>query len=106
VLGLVSLAGCRSVSPERLQQWKGSPEGRERLVEALRDPSVSVALRAQAAAALTEVGYVDRVESAVAGIPLEDRGQLIPAVSAQVTPLLDARDPAQAWDAREALLAL
>src|SRR5439155_18556261 len=75
-------------------------------VEALRDGSVAVPLRARAAAALTEVGWVDRVESAVAGMPLDERGRLIPAIATEVAPQVDARDAGQAWDARETLLAL
>jgi hypothetical protein len=103
--GLLALAGCRSVTTERIATWKATPEGRERLVQAVRDPAVPVERRAEAAAALTEVGSVDRVESAIAGIPLDDRAQLIPAV----VPLV-ARDlgdgGARGWEAREALYAL
>jgi hypothetical protein len=105
-LGLLCLAGCRSPSPERLQAWKATPDGRERLVETLRDGSVAVPLRAQAAAALTEVGWVDRVESAVAGMPFDERARLIPAIAGQVARIADAPDAAQAWDAREVLMAL
>jgi hypothetical protein len=106
VLALLCLAGCGSVSPERVQAWKATPEGRERLVGALRDSSLAVPLRAQAAAALTEVGWVDRVESAVAGMPFDERGPLIVAIPPLVAPGLDSPQAAQAWDAREALLVL
>src|SRR5256885_7524509 len=106
VVAVLSLAGCHPVSPERLQAWKATPEGRERLVQTLRDGSVAVPLRAQAAAALTEVGWVDRVESAVAGMQLDERGRVIPAIATQVAPQVDARDAGQAWDARETLLAV
>jgi HEAT repeat protein len=96
-------AGCHSVSPERIQAWKATPEGGEHLVEALRDTRVDLPLRAQAAAALTEMGWPDRVESAVGGASFEDRARLIPAIANQVAPLLEA---APRWDAREVLLAL
>jgi hypothetical protein len=100
------LFGCGAPSAERVQSWKATPEGRERLVATLRDAAVPVPLRAQAAAALTEVGWVDRVESAVAGMPLDQRAPLVPALASAVAPQLDARDAGQAWDAREVLLAL
>jgi hypothetical protein len=106
VLGLVCLAGCRSASPERLQAWKATPEGRERLVETLRDGAVAVPLRAQAAGALVEVGWGDRVEPAVAGAPFEERARLIPALAAEVAHGLDAADANRAWESREVLLAL
>lgn len=72
--------GCRSVSADRIAAWKATPEGREKLVQALRDPAVPVERRAEAAAALTEVGWIDRMESAVAAMPIDDRAQLIPVV--------------------------
>jgi hypothetical protein len=99
------LLGCGSATPERIATWKTTPEGREKLVQALRDPGVPVERRAEAAAALTEVGWVDRMESAIAAIPLDDRARLIPLV----VPLV-ARDladgGARGWEAREALFAL
>src|SRR5437764_15345955 len=78
---LLPLGGCRSVTSERIARWKTTDEGRERLVTALRDGDVAVERRAEAAAALTEVGWVDRVESAVGGMPFDERARLIPAVA-------------------------
>jgi len=107
-LGLITALlalGCRSVTSERIATWKTNQEGREKLVQAVRNPDVPVERRAEAAAALTEVGWVDRVESAFAAIPLDDRARLIPVV----VPLLarDLVDPgARGWEAREALFAL
>jgi hypothetical protein len=105
LLTLVATAACQ-VTPERLAAWKATPEGREKIVAALRDGKLDVQRRAQAAAALTEVGWVDRVESAVAGLPFEDRAQLIPAVVPLVAPDLAASDAARAWETREVLFAL
>src|SRR5687767_13582878 len=87
LLLVLMATGCRSVTTERIATWKTSQEGREKLVAAVRNPDVPVERRAEAAAALTEVGWVDRVESAFAAIPLDDRARLIPVV----VPLL-ARD--------------
>jgi hypothetical protein len=106
VLVPFGLGGCRPASSERIQAWKTTPEGHERLVETLRDGSVAVALRAEAAAALTEVGSVDRVESAIAGTPYDDRARLIPTVAAQVARIVDAPEASRAWDARDVLMAL
>jgi hypothetical protein len=104
-LVLVLAAGC-GVTPERITAWKSTPEGREKLVAALRDGRLPVDRRAQAAAALTEVGWVDRVEGAVADLPLDDRARVLPAIAPLVARDLDAADSARAWDAREALFAL
>jgi hypothetical protein len=104
-LGALALA-CHSLSSQRIASLKASPEGREKLVQALRDGAVATDRRAEAAAALTEVGWVDRVESAVAGLGFEDRARLIPAVALLVARDLDASDGNRAGDAREALFAL
>jgi hypothetical protein len=104
-IALCALAAC-SPTPERVQGWKATPDGRERLVETVRDGSLAVPLRAQAAGALLEVGWVDQVESAVGGTTLEDRARLIPAVAREAARSLDVADAARAWDAREVLLAL
>jgi hypothetical protein len=109
VLGPLGPGGCRRpASPERVDAWKATPEGRERLVATLRDRDgrVAVPVRARAAAALTEVGWVDRVESAVAGTSYDERARLIPAVASQVARLVDAADASRAWDARDVLMAL
>jgi hypothetical protein len=104
VLTLLTLLGCRSVTPDRIAAWKTTPEGREKLLAALRDGGVPLERRAEAAAALVEVGWVDRVESAVAAAPLDDRALLIPAL----VPLLtrDLGTPGKAAEDREALFAL
>jgi hypothetical protein len=104
---LVVLAGgCRPVTAEQVASWKGSDEGRERLVTALRDEGVPLAVRAQAGAALAEVGWFDRLESALAGMPFDGRARLIPAIVPLVAPSLDAPDQSKAHDAREALFSL
>jgi hypothetical protein len=102
---LLALAGCQSVTSERIAAWKATPEGREKLIEAVRDPGVPVERRAEAAAALAEVGWSDRLESAVAAAPLDDRARLLPAVVPLVARGLGAGGPA-AGEAREALFAL
>jgi hypothetical protein len=105
ILATLLVYGCQSVTSERIAAWKATPEGREKLVEAVRDPAVAVERRAEAAAALAEVGWVDRVESAVAAAPLDDRARLIPAIVPLVSRGLAGGGEA-AGEAREALFAL
>jgi hypothetical protein len=101
----LTLSACRSVTTERIASWRGTSEGREKLVQVLRDGSVPVDRRAEAAAALTQVGWVDRVESAVAGLPFDERARLIPAIVPLLAGDLAADGPAGA-EARETLFAL
>jgi hypothetical protein len=105
VLVAALVSGC-SVTPERIARWKTTQEGREKLVAALGDRGVPVERRAEAAAALTEVGWVDRVEATVAGLPFDDRARVIPAIAPLVARDLGASDAGRAGEAREALYGL
>jgi hypothetical protein len=104
-LGLAA-AGCDRVTSESLQTWKTRPDQHERLVAAAKDPKLPVPLRAEAAAALAEIGWVDRMEGAVAGMPLEERAEVILALVPRLAAQLGDGDRARAWDARDALFAL
>src|SRR5438270_13519232 len=69
LLVLLAGAGCENVSVDSIQRWKTTEKGPAKLQDALRDSSVSPALRAQAAVALVELGKTDEVEQALAQLP-------------------------------------
>src|SRR5262245_23751750 len=99
----IVLAGCGGVSDGKIQRWKTEPDGVDRLVAAVKDAKVAAPLRAQAVAALLEMGEVDRMDSAVSATPIEERAQVIPTA----VPLVAAQlEGPRGWDAREALFAL
>ena len=97
---------CGQVTADDIQDWKKTPDGREKLVKVARDARQPVSHRAAAAAALAENGAVDRMESAIAALPFDQRGQVIPATAQLVARGLDRREPGRADDARDALFAL
>ena len=100
------LAACSRPDSEAITRWKGTPEGAEKLTAAVKDKGVAAGVRGEAAGALVEVGYGDRMEAAVAGLDVDDRAALIPAVVPRLVPLLDAPDPEKSGDARAALFSL
>lgn len=106
VLLVLTGAACGGVSAEDIQTLKKTPEGRERLVKVLRDDGQALPRRAEAAAALAENGAVDRLESAVAAMPFDDRARVIPATAELLARTLDAREAGKSEDARDALFAL
>jgi hypothetical protein len=97
------LAGC-GVSAEKIERWKSTDEGREKLVTALRDEKLPLERRVHAGAALTEVGWTDRIESALAALTIDERDRVIPALAPAIARHLDV--PAHGSDAREALVGL
>lgn len=105
VIASFALAACGRPGPEQVQAWKQAQQG-DRLVAALKDAKGTPAVRGAAALALVELGWADRVQSAVAAMPIEERAGAIPAVVAALTPVLRAADADRAWGALEALFAL
>jgi hypothetical protein len=97
---------CDGASPERIERWKTAPDGLGKLTATVKEPGVSTPLRAAAAAALVEAGAPERMSGVLAGLTLEERGELIPAVVALLGRVGGASDARQAGDAREALYAM
>lgn len=80
VLALVcalAAAGCEGVSSENIARWKATQKGPAKLQEAIKDSSVAPKLRAEAAAALVEVGMADEVDQALAVVPPANRTEIV-----------------------------
>jgi hypothetical protein len=103
---LLVAAGCESVSSENIQRWRNTEKGPGKLEAALKDSSVSPELRAQAAAALVEIGMGGAVDTAVSAMPEAERGPVI----AQLVPLyaetIEKGTVTKARDARDGLFGL
>ena len=81
-LALVSGA-CNRPTSENIQLWKTTQKGPDRLHEALADHAVRPGLRAEAAAALVDIGRADEADTVIAQMPAGERAEicktLIPA---------------------------
>ncbi len=104
LLLLLAAIGCGGASTQDIEHWKTRDP--DKVLSALKDARASVAVRGAAVAALSDIGWSDRVASAFAGIPLEDRSAVIAAAAPVVAQQLDGADAAKAWEARESLFAL
>jgi HEAT repeat protein len=81
-LAMVSLltplgAGCSKPTSDNIQLWKTTQKGPDRLKEAVGDRSVTPKLRAEAAAALVDIGRAEEGEAILAGAPAEDRAAIV-----------------------------
>src|SRR5881394_2984829 len=72
-------AGCESVSSEKIAQWKTTQKGPGKLQDAVKDSSVAPRLRAEAAAALIDIGMADEVDQALAVVPAPAREEILRA---------------------------
>src|SRR3954469_7574043 len=68
---------CAKPSSENIQLWKTTQKGPERLHDALADRTVAPRLRAEAAAALVDIGRADDSEALMAQIPAGERSEIL-----------------------------
>lgn len=76
VLIALPQVGCDKVSSDNIQLWKTTEKGPGKLAAAMQDRGVEPKLRAEAAAALIEIGKSDQVEASLAAMPANQRWDL------------------------------
>src|SRR3954453_13915459 len=80
VAWLMLVGACDDVTSERIQQWKNTEKGPHKLAAAVGQGGLTPELRAQAAAALIDIGQPDTVNAAVAAMPTADRQRVLAAL--------------------------
>ena len=93
VLGSLTLfAACNRVTPDNIALWKTTEKGPHKLADAVTDRGLDPELRAQAAAALVDIGKAEDVEAELAAMPAAERWEVL----ARLVPIFVARlsDPA------------
>jgi HEAT repeat protein len=97
----VAVAACDSPTSEKIETWKGTEKGPDKIEAALASASVSASLRAAAAAALVDIGRPEKVDSILAGLAPGERGEILKTLidihikgvsSPQLPKARDARD--------------
>ncbi len=108
VLGIAGFlaAGCDRVTSESIQSWKTTQKGPIRLEEALKDPSVSPKLRAEAAAALVDTDRPDKVDAIMAAMASTERWDIVKTLVPIYTAGLAAKDINKMRAARDALFGI
>jgi hypothetical protein len=99
-LGLMA-AACESATSEKIQTWKGTEKGPGKLEDTLRSANVPAGLRAEAAAALVDIGRPEKVDEIMASVPSGERWEILKTLmeiyikgmaSPQLPKVRDARD--------------
>lgn len=99
-LGL-AMAACESATSQKIQTWKGTEKGPGKIEDTLRSANVPAGLRAEAAAALVDIGRPEKTDEIIASMPAGERVEILKALieiyikamaSPQLPKVRDARD--------------
>ncbi len=103
---LLALAACESVTSERIQTWKGTQKGPEKLETALSDGNVAANLRAEAAAALVDIGRPEKVDEIMAAMPAGQRWEILKTLVEIYIKGMSSPKLPKAREARDALFSV
>ena len=98
---LLALSACESATSERIEAWKSTQKGPDKIEAALRGGNVPANLRAEAAAALADIGRPEKVDEIMAALEAGERWEILKTLveihikgmtSPQVPKAREARD--------------
>ena len=72
VVVFLAVAGCDSVSSDKIQLWKTTEKGTARLQDAVKNRAVEPRLRAEAVVALVDMDLGGEVDVILADLPMTD----------------------------------
>ena len=105
-LGLLGMVACENVSSEKIELWKGTEKGPPKIEEALRSSSVAPSLRAEAAAALIDMGIPEKVDETMAVVPALERWEILKTLIPLHVKTMTGAPLPKARDARDGLFSL
>jgi hypothetical protein len=103
---LAGVLGCEGVSPEKIEQWKGTQKGPEKIEAALRNPSLAPNLRALAAAAMTDMGAPEKLDEVMAAISAGERWEILKTLVPIHSKTIESAPLPKVRDARDALFSV
>ena len=109
VAAVVLLAGgpgCSKPTSDNIQLWKTTQKGPDRLHDALADRAVAPRLRAEAAAALVDIGRADETDAVMAQIPAEERAEILKTLISIDEVAMKDPSPDKSLAARDALFSV
>ena len=102
-LFVLALGACESVSSEKIEAWKNTQKGPDKIEMALRSANAPAQLRAEAAAALVDIGRPEKVDEIMADIEAGTRWEILkPLVDIHIKGMANPKLP-KARDARDGL---
>jgi hypothetical protein len=106
VLFLLGVGACESVTSERIETWKGTQKGPERIEAALRSQNVPAPLRAEAAAALVDINRPEKLDEIMESLPAVERWEILKTLlEIEIKALASPQTP-KARDARDTLFSV
>ncbi len=108
LVGLLACAAsaCESVTSERIAAWKGTQKGPDKLEAALRGGNVSANLRAEAAAALVDIGRAEKVDEIMASLEAGERWEILKTLVEIYINGMQSPQLPKAREARDALFSV
>jgi HEAT repeat protein len=103
---LLGVAACESVSSEKIEQWKGTQKGPPKIEEALRSSGLPPSLRAEAAAALVDLGTPEKVDEVMAALPANERWEILKSLVPLHVKAMESAPVPKARDARDGLFSV
>ena len=107
-IGVLCLSqfGCNKVTSDSIELWKTTEKGPGKLSEAVADRATPPGLRAEAAAALVDIGKADEVEAALAAMPAGERWEVMKTLLPLYVTAMKVPSPEKALTFRDALFSL
>jgi HEAT repeat protein len=105
ILFLAALA-CESANSERIAAWKGTQKGPDKIEAALRSGNVPANLRAEAAAALVDIGRPEKVDEIMATLDAGERLEILKTLVAIHIKGMASPQVPKAREARDGLFSL
>jgi HEAT repeat protein len=105
-LALALASGCNKPTSDSIQLWKTTQKGPERLHDALADHGVAPKLRAEAAAAMIDIGRAEEVDTVIQALPADDRAEIAKTFQPMCELAMKDPSPDKALAYRDALYSL
>lgn len=105
-LALALAGGCNKPTSDSIQLWKTTQKGPERLHDALADHGVAPKLRAEAAAAMIDIGRAEEVDTVIQSLPADDRAEIAKTFQPMCELAMKDPSPDKALAYRDALYSL
>jgi hypothetical protein len=103
---LLGLAACETATSERIEAWKGTQKGPDKIESALRSSNVPAKLRAEAAAALVDLGKPEKVDAIMASLEAGERWEILKTLVEIDIKLLESPQVPKARDGRDTLFSI
>jgi hypothetical protein len=101
-----AFGGCSKPTSEKIQLWKTTEKGPEKLRETVADKGVAPRLRAEAAAAMVDTGRAEEVDAMMSTMSADERAEIGKTLEPLYAVAMKEPQPERALSYRDALYSL